>query len=76
VLSRGQRGLPVPPDDIQEIVNAILAQNETLQGYLRDRRDSIRQIASVPINEPDEGTNLATLNVNGIALSDHQIEVL
>jgi hypothetical protein len=28
------------------------------------------------MNEPDEGTNLATLNVNGIALSDHEIEVL
>jgi hypothetical protein len=41
VFSRGQRGLPIPPDDIQEIINVILSQNETLQGYLRDRLDSV-----------------------------------
>jgi hypothetical protein len=68
--------LPIPPGDIQGIVNVILAQNETLQGCLRDRLDSARQIASVPMNEPDERMNLASFNAHGIALSGHQIGAL
>jgi hypothetical protein len=75
VFSRGQRGLPMPPGDVKEIINVILDQSETLPGYLRDRLDSVRQITSASMNEPGEGMNLAIFNADGITLSDHQIEV-
>jgi hypothetical protein len=66
----------MPPGDIQKIINVILPQNGTLEGYFRDRLDSVRQIASVSMNEPDEEVNLAIFNADGIAFSDHQIGVL
>jgi hypothetical protein len=75
MFSRGQRGLPLAIGDIQEIINVILAQDERLRGYLKDRLNSVRQIASVSMNEPDEGMNLAIFNADGIVRNDCQIEV-
>jgi hypothetical protein len=62
VFSRCNQGLPIPHEDIQQIIAFILSQNKTLQGYLRDRLDSIREMATVSMNEPDEGMNLAIFN--------------
>jgi hypothetical protein len=76
MFSRGQRGLPIALGDIQDIINVILAQNETLQDYLKDRLNSVRQIASVSMDTPDKGMNLAIFNADGIVRNDYQIEVL
>jgi hypothetical protein len=76
VFSRGDAVSPVRDGNSEHIIAFILSQNETLQGYLRDRLDSIREIARVSMNESDEGMNLAIFNAEGLLLNDHQMEVL
>jgi hypothetical protein len=76
VFSRNDRGLPMPPGEIKEIIASILSQNRTLAGYLRDRSDPLREIGIVSMNEPDEGMNLAVFNAEDLLLNDHQMEGL
>jgi hypothetical protein len=76
VFSRNDRGLPIPPGEIEEIITFILCQNRTFAGYLRDRLGSLREICFVSMNEPDEGMNLAVFNAHGLLLNDHQMEAL
>jgi hypothetical protein len=65
IFSRNDRGLPIPPGEIEEIIVFILSQNRTLAGYLRDQLDSRREIGIVSMNDPDEGMNLAVFNAEG-----------
>jgi hypothetical protein len=65
VFFRTQQRIPIPPGGPEEIFTSILSQNRTLQDYLRDRLDSVREIATVLIDEPDDGMNLAIFNVEG-----------
>jgi hypothetical protein len=60
---------------VDDIIALILSQNGTLQGDLRDRFESIREIATVSMNEGDEGMNMAIFNAKGILLNNHQIEL-
>jgi hypothetical protein len=53
------------PGGTEEIIASILSQNTTFQGYLRDRLDSVREIATVAMDEPDDGMNLAIFNAEG-----------
>jgi hypothetical protein len=48
----------------------------TLQGYLKDRLDSVREIATVAMDEPNNGMNLAIFNAEGALLDDHQLEIV
>jgi hypothetical protein len=41
IFSRSDRGLPILPADIKEIIACHLSQNQTLQSDLRDQLDSI-----------------------------------
>jgi hypothetical protein len=65
VFFRTQQRISIPPDGTEEIVASILSQNRTLQGYLRDRSDSVREIAIVAVDEPDDGMNLVIFNAEG-----------
>jgi hypothetical protein len=76
VFSRNDRGLPMPPGEIEESVAFILSQNRTLACYLRDRLDSLREIGIVSANEPDEEMNLAVFSTEDLVLNDHQMEAL
>jgi hypothetical protein len=76
VFDRRNRGLSTSPGDVQEIIALVLSRNETLQGYLRDRLNSAPEIATVSMNEPDQGMNLAIFNAEGHLLKDHEMEVL
>jgi hypothetical protein len=42
VFFRTQQRIPIPPGGTEEIIVFILSQNRTLQGYLRDRSDSVQ----------------------------------
>jgi hypothetical protein len=44
------------------------------QAYLSDRLDSVREIASIPMNHPDAGMNLAIVNVEGLLLNEREME--
>jgi hypothetical protein len=76
VSNRSNRQLPIPPGNVDEIIAFILFQNGTIQGDLRDRFESIREIATVSMNERDEGINMAIFNAKGILLNNHQMELL
>jgi hypothetical protein len=71
-----QRQISIPPGGTEEIIASILSQNKTLQGYLRDQLDSVREIATVAMDEPDDGMNLATFNAERALLDDHQMEAV
>jgi hypothetical protein len=71
-----QQGIPLSPGGTEEIIGSILSQNRTLQGHLRDRLDSVREIATVAMDEPDDGMNLAIFNAERALLDDHQLEVV
>jgi hypothetical protein len=73
---RTQQRIPMPPGGTEEIIASILSQNRTLQGYLRDGLASVREIATVAMDEPDDGVNLAIFNAEGALLDDHQLEVV
>jgi hypothetical protein len=62
-----QQRTPISPGGTEEIIVSILSQNITLQGYLRDRLDSVREIPTVAMDEPDDGVNLAIFNAGGLA---------
>jgi hypothetical protein len=62
VFFRTQQRIPIPPGGTEEIITSILSQNKTLQGYLRDRLNSVREIATVAMHEPDDGMNLSIFN--------------
>jgi hypothetical protein len=66
VSFRTQQQIPIPPSGTEEIVTSLLSQNRTLRGYLRDRLDSVREIATVTMDEPDDGMNLAIFNASGL----------
>jgi hypothetical protein len=57
-LFRTQQRIPIPPGGTKEIIISILSQNRILQGYLRHQLDSVREIAIVAMDEPDDGMNL------------------
>jgi hypothetical protein len=76
VFSRNDRRLAMQPGEIEDIIALILSQNKTLAGYLRNRLDSLREMGSVSMNEPDEGMNLEVFNTEGLLLNDHQMETL
>jgi hypothetical protein len=76
VFFRIQQRIPIPPGGTKEIIASILLQNRTLQGYLRDRLDSVREIAIVAMDESDDGMNLAIFNAEGTLLGDHQLHVV
>jgi hypothetical protein len=65
VFFRTQQRIPIPPGGTKEIIASILSQNRTLQGYFRDRVDSVRQITTVAMDEPDDGMNVAIFNAEG-----------
>jgi hypothetical protein len=71
VFFRTQQRIPIPPGGTEVIIVSILSQNRILQGYLRDRLDSVREIATVPMDEPNDGMNLAIFNTEGALLDDH-----
>jgi hypothetical protein len=75
VFFRTQQRTPIPPGGTEEIVASILSQNRTLQSYLRGRLDSVRGIATVAMDEPDNGMNLAIFNAEAL-LDNHQLEVV
>jgi hypothetical protein len=58
------------------MITSIFLQNRTLQGYLRVRLDSVRETATVAMDEPDDGMNLAIFNAEGTLLDDHQLNVV
>jgi hypothetical protein len=58
------------------IIAEFLERNETLRNYLRNRAGNIKQIASVSMNEADEGVNLAIFNADGLLLTEHGIEMV
>jgi hypothetical protein len=76
VFFRTQQRIPIPPGGTEEIIASILSRNRTLQGYLRDWLDSVREIAIVATDEPDDGMNLEIFNVERASLEDHQLEVV
>jgi hypothetical protein len=76
VFFRTQQTIPIPPGGTEEIIASILSQNRILQGYLRDRLDSAREIATVSMDEPDDGMNLAIFNAEVALLDDYQHEVV
>jgi hypothetical protein len=76
VFFRTQQRIPIPPGGTEEIIASILSQNGTFQGYLRDRFDSVREIDTVAMDEPNDGMNLAIFNTDGTLLDDHQLEVV
>jgi hypothetical protein len=76
VFFRTQQRIVILPGGTEEIIASILSQSGTVQGYLRDRLDSVREIDTVAMDEPDDGMNLATFNVEGTLLDDHQLEVV
>jgi hypothetical protein len=76
VFFRTHQRIPIPPGGTEEIITSVLSQNRTFQGYLRDRLDSVREIATVAMDEPDDGMNLAIFNAQGALLDDHQSEVV
>jgi hypothetical protein len=76
VFFRTQQRIPIPPGGTKQIVTSILSQNRTLQGYFRDRFDSLREIAIAAMDEPDNRMNLAIFNAKGAWLDDHQLEVV
>jgi hypothetical protein len=55
---------------------SLLFSHKTLQGYLRDRLDSVREIVTVAMDEPDDGMNLAIFNAKRALLDGHQLEVV
>jgi hypothetical protein len=65
VFFRIQQRIPIPPGCTEEIIVSTVSQNRTLQGYLRDRLDSVREIATVAMDEPDDGMNLVISNAEG-----------
>jgi hypothetical protein len=75
VFFRTQQPIPIPPGGIEEIIASIFSQNITLQGYLRRRLDSVREIATVAMDEPEDGMNLAIFNAEGALQDDRQLEV-
>jgi hypothetical protein len=75
VFFRTHQRIPIPPGATTGIIASILSQNRILQGYLRDWFDSVREIVTVAIDEPDDGMNLAIFNAEGALLDDHQLEV-
>jgi hypothetical protein len=76
VFSRGDQRLEICSADTQKLIADILKGNTTLRDYMTQRLDVVREIASVSMNEPDEGMNLAIFNAEGISLTEHQLEVL
>jgi hypothetical protein len=46
-------------------------KTERSKTYLRDWLDSVREIATVAMDKPDDGVNLAIFNVEGALLGDH-----
>jgi hypothetical protein len=76
VFFRTQHQIPIPPRGTEEIIASILSRNRTIQGYLRDRLDSFREIATVAMDEPDDGMNLAIFKAEEALLDDHQLEVV
>jgi hypothetical protein len=76
IFFRTHRRIPTPPGGAEEIIAYILSRNRTRQGYLRDRLDSVREIATVATDEPDNGMNLAVFNAERVLLNDHQLEIV
>jgi hypothetical protein len=76
VFFRTQSRIVILLGGTEEIIASILSQNGTLQGYLRDRLASVREIATVAMDEPDNGMNLAIFKAEGDLLGDHQLEVV
>jgi hypothetical protein len=65
VFFRTKQRIPILPGLTEEIITSILSQNRALQGYLRDRLDSVREIATVAMDEPGDGMNLVIFNTEG-----------
>jgi hypothetical protein len=76
VFFRTQQRIPIPLGGIEEIMASILSQNRTHQGYLRYRQDQVREIATVAMDEPDDGMNLGIFNAERALLDDQQLEVV
>jgi hypothetical protein len=66
-----QQQISIPPGGTEEIIASIPSQNRALQGYLRDRLGSVREIATVAMDEPDDGMNLVIFNAEGALLDNH-----
>jgi hypothetical protein len=69
VFFRTQQRIPISPGGTEDIITSILSQNRILQDYLRDRLDSVREITTVAMDEPD-GMNLAIFNAERALLND------
>jgi hypothetical protein len=62
-----QQRILIPPGGTEEIIASILSQNRTVPGYLRNRLDSGREIATVAMDEPDDGMNMAIFNAEAVS---------
>jgi hypothetical protein len=76
VFFRTRQRIPIPPGGKGKIIASILSRNRTLQGYFRDRLDSVGEIATLAMDELGDEMNLAIFNADGILLDDHQLEVV
>jgi hypothetical protein len=76
VFFRTQQQIPIPLGGTEEIITSILSQNRTLQGYPRDRLDSVRDIATVAMDAPDDRMNPVIFNAEEALLDDHQLEIV
>jgi hypothetical protein len=73
VFSRSDQGLPMLRGDSKQIIAFIPSPDETLQGHLRDQLNSVRGIAALAMNEPDEGMNPTIFNAEGLLLNKQDL---
>jgi hypothetical protein len=76
VFQRPIVGGNIDAQDIADIIAMILARNQTLRAYLRERLDSLKRVATVSMDEPDDGMVLAIFNADSPQLEPHQIEAI
>jgi hypothetical protein len=64
------------PDGTEEIIASVLSQNRTLQGYLRDRLDPVREITTVVMDEPNDEMNLTVFDAEAALFDDQYLKVV
>jgi hypothetical protein len=70
------QGRQISLNEMEWMIAEFLERNEKLRNYARNRVDNIKKIASVSMNEADEGVNLAIFNADGPLLAEHGREVV
>jgi hypothetical protein len=69
------QGRQISLNEMEWITAEFLERNETVRKYVRNRVDDTKQVASVSMNEADEGVNLAIFNADEPLLTQYGIEV-